>query len=453
MTGAPPTRILIVGGGHLGLYAARRLQRRLHPGEAELMLADPRSHMTYQPLLPEVASGDIEPRQIAIPLHRVLPRVRIFQGDVIALRHGDRTARVRLTDGGEHDIRYDHVVVAPGSVVRTLPVPGLPELAVGFKTLGEAVYLRNQVLTQLALAACTPDPGARRRALTFVFAGGGYAGVEALGELSDMSVTVAEAFGLRRDDLRWILIEATGRIMPEVNPELSEYAADVLRQRGVEVRLNTTISSCVGGRLRFGAGLYADDIVETNTLVWTAGVRPNPMLDSTDLPRDDRGRVIADAYLRVRSAPGAWTGGDCAAVPDLTSRTPGALCTPTAQHAVRQARRLADNLLSEIRFGRGQAPEPYRHRPVGTVAGLGRFEGVAQIYDVRLRGLPAWLLHRGYHWALLPSGPRKARVLSGWLLGALFPRDISALGELEQPRRPLQAAARAERQPLPAGRA
>jgi NADH dehydrogenase len=452
MTRAATPRVLIIGGGHLGLYTARHLQQQLRPGEAELILADPKSHMTYQPLLPEVAAGNVEPRHVVIPLRRVLPRVRVFNGAVVALRHADRTARLRLVDGEEYDLTYDHVVVAPGSVVRTLPVPGLPELAVGFKTLAEAVYLRNQVLTQLSLAVSTFDPRVRRRALTFVLAGGGYAGVEALGELSDMSMDVAPVFGLRRQDLRWILVEAAGRIMPEVSPELSEYTADVLRRRGVEIRLNTTISSCVNGRIRFGAGLYADDVVEANTLVWTAGVRPNPMLDKTDLPRDDKGRVVADAYLRVRDMPGAWTGGDCAAVPDLAGREPGGLCAPTAQHAVRQARRLADNLVSELRGEHRHPPQPYRHRHAGSVAGLGRFQGVAQVYDVRLRGLPAWLLHRGYHWALLPSRVRKMRVLTDWTLEALFPRDITALGELEQPRRALQVAARAQ-EPLAAGRA
>jgi NADH dehydrogenase len=452
MTRAAIPRILVVGGGHLGLYTARHLQQRLRPGEAQLILADPRSHMTYQPLLAEVAAGNVEPRHVTVPLRRILPRFHVFNGAVVALTHASRTARLRLVDGEEYDLSYDHVVVAPGSVVRTVAVPGLPELAVGFKTLAEAVYLRNQVLTQLGLAASTFDPEVRRRALTFVLAGGGYAGVEALGELSDMSMDVAPAFGLRGEDLRWILVEATGRIMPEVSPELSEYTADLLRKRGVEIRLNTTISSCVGGRIRFGAGLYADDIVKANTLIWTAGVRPNPMLDKTDLPRDDRGRVIADAYLRVRELSGAWTGGDCAAVPDLASDKPGALCAPTAQHAVRQARRLADNLVAEIRGGHRHPPQPYRHRYAGSVAGLGRFQGVAQIYEVRLRGLPAWLLHRGYHLALLPSGARKIRVLTDWTLEALFPRDISALGELEQPRRALQAAARAQ-QPLAAGRA
>jgi NADH dehydrogenase len=443
MTSAGTPRILVIGGGHLGLYAAERLQRRLQPGEADLTLAEPLTYMTYQSLLPEVAAGNVEPRHVVIPLRRALPRFHIVNGQVIELRHADRTARVRLVDGEERHLTYDHVVVAPGAVARTSPVPGLAELAVGFKTLGEAVFLRNRVLIQLSLAASTTDPGVRRRALTFVVICADYAGVEALGELSDLSMDAIEAFHeLRREDLRWILVEPGERIMPEVSPELSAYTSDVLRRRGVEIRLNTTISSCVSGRIRFG-GRYADDVVEANTLVWTAGVRPNPMLDTTDLVRDDQGRVLADAYLRVRGAPGAWTGGDCAAVPDLIRDEPNALCEPTAEHAIRQGRRLADNLIAEIRGERSHPPQLYRHRYAGAVAGLGRLQGVAEIYGVRLRGAPAWLLHRGYHWVMLPSAARKARVLTDWALDALLSRDISALAELEEPRKPLQTAARA----------
>jgi NADH dehydrogenase len=277
-----------------------------------------------------------------------------------------------------------------------------------------------------------------------VLVGGGYAGVEALGELSDLSFSAVEAFhGLRREEVRWILVEAAGRIMPEVSPDLSEYTANVLRERGVDIRLHTTLASCVGGRIRFGEGRYAGDVVEANTLIWTAGVRPNPIVDNTDLPRDEKGRVLADAYLRVCDTVGAWTGGDCAAVPDLAGDEPGALCAPTAQHAIRQGRRLADNIIAEIRRSSDHPPQPYRHRYAGSVAGLGRFEGVAQVYNVKLRGVPAWLLHRAYHWAMLPSPARQARVLTDWIIETIFPHDIAALAELEEPRKPLQTAARA----------
>lgn len=440
---ATPPRILIIGGGHVGLNVANRLERLLRPGEAELILVDPLTYMTYQPLLAEVAAGNVEPRHITVPLRWALPRFHVVHGEVLELRHADRTAHVELVDSGDdRDIGYDHVVVCPGGAVRTLPVPGLAELAVGFRTIAEAVFLRNQVLTQLSVAASSTDPGIRRAALTFVVVGGGYAGVEALGELSDLSRAVAPVFELRPDDVRWILVEASDRLMPEVKAQLSACAASMFRGRGVELRLGTTTTSCVAGRIRFGPGRYADDVVETHTLVWATGSQPNPMLECTDLPRDGLGRVLADAYLRVQRTPGAWTAGDCAAVPDLASREPGALCLPTAQHAIRQARRLADNLVAELRGERRHPPRPYRHRFVGSVAGIGRFQGVAQVYGVCLTGLPAWLLHRAYHLTKLPSATRRRRVLADWILDALSPRDISALTELEQPRSSLQATAR-----------
>ncbi|NJC65674.1 FAD-dependent oxidoreductase [Planosporangium flavigriseum] len=439
-----PPRILVIGGGHLGLYAAQRLQQRLPPGEAELILAEPLTHMTYQPLLPEVAAGTVEPRHVTVPVRPALPRFHVVTAEVVELRHADRTARVRLIDGSERDLAYDHVVVGPGTVSRTAPVPGLAELAVGFETLGEAVFLRNRVIIQLALAASTSDPAVRRRALTFVVFGAGYAGVEAVGELSDRSMDAIKTFAeLRHEKVRWILVEPTDRILPEVSPALGEYTANVLRARGVEIWLETSIASCVGGRVRFH-GRHAGDVVEANTKVWTAGIRPHPMLDHTDLPRDPEGRVLADAYLRVRGTPGAWTGGDCAAVPDLTCDEPGALCAPTAQHAIRQGRRLADNLVADVRGPqRNGPPKPYRHRYAGSVMGMGRMQGVAEVYGVRLSGTPAWLLHRVYHWLMLPSGAGKARVLTDWIFDALFSRDISALAELQEPHKPLQTAARA----------
>ncbi|MGC9671345.1 NAD(P)/FAD-dependent oxidoreductase [Planosporangium sp. 12N6] len=444
LTGRKP-RILVIGGGHLGLYAAKRLQDRLLPKEADLTLIDSRSYMTYVPLLPEVAAATVEPRHVTVPLHRLLPRFHICSGDVMTLRHADRTAEVQLVDGQHRRIEYDHLVMAPGSVSQTTPIPGLAELAVGFKTLGEAVFLRNRVITQLSLADSTTDPHMRRRALTFVVVGGWYAGVEALGELSDLSQTAIQAFPeLDAAELRWILVTAGDRILPEVSPDLSAYTTRLLRSQGIEIRLGTTIASCVAGRIRFGPGRYADDLVEANTLVWTIGLRPHPILEHTDLPRDDRGQLPADAYLRVRGVPGAWTGGDCAAVPDLTSDNPNALCPRTADHAERQARRLADNLVAEIRGRRHSGPpKPYAHRLPITVVGLGRLTGVAQVYDVRLRGRPAWTLHRLYHWLRLPSRPRKLRVLVDWAVDSLVPRDISALAELEEPRRPLQEAVRA----------
>lgn len=434
--GRPATRILIVGGGHVGLNVARRLGRRLGRGAAEVVVVDPRSHLAYQPLLAEAAAGNVEPRHVAVPLRRVLhrhPWIRVISAELTELNHGAHRAVVRLSSGEHRELAYDHVVLAPGSVSRALPIPGLAELGVGFRTIGEAVYLRNEILDRLAFASSTMDDQARRRALTFVVVGGGYSGIEALGELSDMSAAVAATFHLDPADLRWVLVEAADRVLPEVSAALAGYTVDVLRRRGVEVRLRTVVLSCVDGRVALAptGSTEAEPTFEADTLVWTAGVRPNPVLAATGLPRDDRGRLLGDVYLRVRGVPGAWTAGDGAAIPDVTAGEPGATCAPTAQHAVRQARRLADNLAAVVRDGR---PRPYRHRYAGSVASLGRFQGVAETYGIRTRGFPAWLLHRAYHLAQLPSVVRRAHVLADWTLAAIFPRDIVSLGEVHEPR-------------------
>jgi NADH dehydrogenase len=385
---------------------ALRLGRRLRRGEADVVLVDPHSHLTYQPLLADAAAGDVEPRHVAVPLRRMLRHTKVITAELVSLSHTSRRAVVRLASGEHRELGYQHIVVAPGSVARTLPIPGFAEL--------------------------------------------GYAGIEALGELSDMSAAVTPVFdNIDAADLHWVLVEATGRILPEVGPELATYTLELLRRRGIDVRLQTRILSCVDGRIELDRG----DPFETDTLVWTAGLRAHQVLAETDLRRDDKGRLVAGAFLRVRGTDGAWTAGDSAAVPDLTSDTPGALCVPTAQHGVRQARRLADNLVAVLR---GRRPRPYRHRYAGSVASLGRLQGVAQIYGVRLCGRPAWLLHRGYHLSRLPSAGRRTRVLADWLLAAVFPRDVVSLGEIHQPRelfvRSLAERAAAREHPAAAGR-
>ncbi len=431
-----PVQILIIGGGHVGLTAALRLEGRLRPGEAQVMLVDPRTYMTYQPLLAEAAAGNVEPRHVAVPLRRVLPNTEIIAAELVDLDHGNHRAVLRLASDEHREVGYDHIVLAPGSVARTLPVPGLPEVGIGFTSIGEAVYVRNHVLERLGFAASTANAHARQRALTFVVVGGGYAGTEALGETSDMVNAVMPVFaGIQESEVRWVLVEATSRILPEVSEDLAMYTLGVLRGRGIDVRLGTKVVSCVDGVVQLDDG----DRFESDTLVWTAGVRPHPVVATTGLAQDEKGRLVADPFLRVRQATGVWTAGDCAAVPDLTADAAGALCQPTAQHAVRQARRLADNVVASLR---GQRLQVYRHRFAGSVASLGRFRGVAQIYGLRMRGLPAWLLHRTYHLGKLPTYGRRVRVLTDWTIAAVFPRDIVSLGEVHHPREMFQRSAR-----------
>ncbi|MCT9930446.1 NAD(P)/FAD-dependent oxidoreductase [Planotetraspora sp. A-T 1434] len=427
-------RILIVGGGYVGMYTALRLQRKLHRGEARITVADYDSYMTYQPFLPEAAAGNIEARHVVVPLRRVLPSCQILSGRVTSVRLADRKAEFQPHEGPDLTIDYDYLVFAPGSVSRLLPIPGLAEHGIGFKTVEEAIHLRNHVLGKLDIAASTPVEEVRRRALTFVFVGGGYAGVEALAELEDMASDALKFFeGLRREDMRWILVEATDRILPEVGADMGRWTAQELRRRGIEVRTGTRLKSMEGGHIVLDDG----DEFDAETLVWTAGVKPNPLVKAGDLPLDDRSRVKANAFLQIEGAPFAFTAGDAAAVPDLTR--PGEMCPPNAQHAVRQARRLADNLLATIRGG---TREPYRHKNAGSVASLGLYKGVAQIYGRELRGFPAWFMHRTYHLTRMPTVNKKTRILMDWTLGLFFPREIVSLGALQRPREEFKLAAR-----------
>ncbi|WP_432561095.1 NAD(P)/FAD-dependent oxidoreductase [Kineococcus sp. SYSU DK003] len=438
MSAPAPVRILVVGGGYVGLNTCLRLLRRARPGELHLTLVDPRGYMTYHPFLPEAAAGSIDARNVVVSLRRTLSHAgagaEVVAGDVVAVRHADRVARVRAADGAERDLHYDVLVVAPGSVSRTLPIPGLAEQAIGFKTVEEAVHLRNRVLSNLDLAESSADPDVRRRALTFVFVGGGYAGVEAIAEIEDMA-RYAMRFhrGLRPADLRFVLVEATDRILPEVGDRLGRYAADVLRSRGIDVALSTTMTSCLDGRVVLSDGRE----LEAGTIVWTAGVKAHPLLEATDLPVDEQRRLRVGADLRVPGVQAAWGAGDSCAVPDLTR--PGTFCAPNAQHAVRQARVLADNLLAQLR---GRATRDYRHADAGSVASLGLHKGVAQIHGLRVRGYPAWLVHRLYHLSKVPTPGRKAGVLLGWVQAALFHREAVALGALSHPFAEFERAAR-----------
>jgi len=424
-------RILVVGAGHVGLYAALRLSKKLKSGEAEVVVVDPQPHMTYQPFLPEASAGNISPRHAVVALRRALRKCRIIVGSVTQVEHARKTATVQPVAGPAEEMTYDHIIVAPGSVSRTLPIPGLHEHGIGFKTIGEAIFLRNHVLEQLDIAAATSDPAVRQAALTFVFVGGGYAGIEALAETEDMARDALRYYPeLAPEDMRWVLVEATQRVLPEVDRDMGAYTVQQLLKRNMDIRLDTRLESCADQIVRLSDG----DSFRTNTIVWTAGVKPSPMLDSTDMPRDGRGRVTCLPTLQVvdgdRVLDGAWSAGDCSAVPDLT-KEPGAFCSPSAQHAVRQAQRMADNIVAVIR---GQEPVEYKHKHAGSVASLGLYKGVAQVYGIKMTGFPAWFMHRTYHMSRIPSLNRKIRVIVDWSLAFFLKREVVALGQLHEPR-------------------
>jgi NADH:ubiquinone reductase (H+-translocating) len=434
MTGNP-VRILIVGGGYVGMYTALGLQKKLSRGAAEITVVEPQSNMTYQPFLPEAAAGSVEPRHVVVPLRKVLRKCTIISGAVTKIEHANKRVTIQAVEGDPYEREYDLLVVCPGSVSRLLPIPGLAEQGIGFKTIGEAIFLRNHVLSRLDYAASTTDPVERKRALTFVFVGGGYAGVEAMAELEDMARYATRYIpNIEPSDMRWVLVEAASRIMPEVSVRLSAYTVDRLTERDIDVRLNTRLESAVDGHMKLSEG----DDFDADTLVWTAGVKANPMLKDTDLPLDDAGRLPCAANLTVKGVRGVFAAGDCAAVPDLTKDDPNALCGPSAQHAVRQSKTLAQNVASAVHGG---ALHDYRHAYAGSVASLGLYRGVAEIYGIKLRGFPAWFMHRTYHVSRMPTFNRKIRVVADWTGALFFRREVVSLGQLQRPRTEFEQAA------------
>lgn len=437
-------RILVVGGGYVGMYTALRLQKKLKReikrGQVEITVVTPDPYMTYQPFLPEAAAGSISPRHVVVPLRRVLDRCHIVIGEATAIDHGKRTATLstlatKEEGTGAEQLTYDELVLAPGSVSRTLPIPGLADHGIGFRTVEEAIALRNHVIEQMDIASSTRDPAIRDAALTFVFVGGGYAGVEALAELEDMArYAVRYYHNVQADDMKWILVEASGRILPEVGEEMGAYTVTELRRRNIQVLLETRLESCAD-RV---AVLSDGQRFPTRTLVWTAGVKPHPVLAAADLPLNGRGRLRCTAELTVEGATHAWAAGDAAAVPDVTAREPGTETAPNAQHAVRQAKVIGDNIAHTLR---GEPLETYAHGHAGSVASLGLHKGVAQVYGRKLKGYPAWFMHRVYHLSRVPTVNRKARVLAEWTLAGLFKREIVSLGSLEHPRAEFELAA------------
>jgi NADH dehydrogenase len=427
--------VLIVGGGYLGMYTAMRLEKKLGAGEARITVVDPNSYMTYQPFLPEIAAGSISPRNVVVPLRKVFKRVRVLNGYVVRIDHAARKVDFAPHVGDRREIAYDHIVMAAGAVSRTLPIPGLAENGIGIKTVEEAAYLRNHVLDQLNIADSTDDPVVRRKALNFVFVGGGFAGAEAIAELEDLARDATRIYpSISADDLHFYLIEAADRILPEVGPEVGEKSLNQLKRRGIDVRLSTFLESAVDQHIKLSDGAEFD----AGTLVWTAGVKPSPVVQASDLPLGPKGHLDTNEFLMVNGVENAFAGGDNAQVPDGN----GGFYPPNAQNAVRQAPVLADNVIAALR---GTEPTAYRHKNLGAVAGLGLHKGAAQLFGrVRLTGRLAWYAHRSYHLYAVPTFNRKMRVLADWTMALLFRRDFAALSEMDEPRQAFEDASSAK---------
>lgn len=426
-------RILIVGGGYAGFYTAWKLEKKLRRGEAEVTLVDPHGYMTYQPFLPEVAAGSIEARHVMVSLRRHLRRTTMIAGSTTSIDHAHRKATVRTNDGDLREIGYDTIVVTAGAVTRTFPVPGIEQEAIGLKHVEEAVAIRDQLLTAFDRAALLPPGVERRRLLTVTVVGGGFTGVEVFAELLSLATSLLRSYPeLGRDDLAFHLVDANTRILPEVTDEPGRWVARHLEKRGGRIHLGTQVVSASDSRIMLSTG----ESYGSGLLVWAAGNGSNPVVArNTDLPVDERGLVRVRADLRVGTpeAPvaDAWAAGDNAAVPDLASPVPGARTVPNAQHAVRQGKLLAANLIADLRGGK---PRPYVHHSLGTVATLGIGHGIFQYRRLVIRGFLAWLMHRGYHVLAVPTWERKVRVLLVWAAAALFGRDIIPLSTVQRPR-------------------
>jgi NADH dehydrogenase len=428
-------RVVIAGGGFGGFYAARALERLLPRQSAHVTLVNDGNFLLYTPLLPGAAGATLDPRHVVVPLRSQLHRTDLVIGAVRGCDPARRALSVERIDGQDIELAYDHLVVALGSVSRTLPVPGLAEHAIGLKSLPDATALRNQVLNCLDVAESVDDDALRIGYLGFVFVGAGYAGVEGLAELQDFAAQTIELYPrCRAQGMRWVLVEARERIMQEVPATLSSFAEGELRGRGIEVRTDTTLREVTAT----AATLSDGEMIPARTIVWTAGVKPSPVVARLGLPLDGQGRIVVDATMRVRSddsqpaggrdAGQVWAIGDCAAVPDRYRHEQP--CPPTAQHAIRQGRRVARNIAAVLTGG---SPRPFRYRTKGVVAELGRNKAVAITLGVRWRGFPAWLIARTYHLLLMPGVGRRLRLLADWNVALAFGRDASSPGRLGSP--------------------
>jgi NADH:ubiquinone reductase (H+-translocating) len=420
--------VLIAGGGFGGTMAARELERLMPKQSARLMLVNDVNFLLYTPFLPEAASGTLEPRHVVTPLREVLKRTYLRLGAIDAHDPEARTVELRMHDGSSEQVRYDQLLLALGSVSRTLPVPGLAEHAIGFKSLADAIWLRNHVVETLEAANSSEDPARREQMLTYVFVGGGYAGLEALAELQDFAADAMDFYPRARlQGMRWVLVEAADRVLPEIDADLADYALRELRGRGIDIRLGTTLEEVGPDHAKLSTG----EVLSTKTVVWTAGVTPHPSLRNLSVPLDDRGRVPVDEYLRVQGMDAVWAIGDCAATPQRG----GGLTPPTAQHAVRQGPVAARNIAAELGIGTAR---PYTFETIASFVNLGRYKAVGKIGSRTFRGFPAWWLARTYHMSQIPGIARKARAVIDWTASLPFRRDISEVGSIGHPE-PLRA--------------
>jgi NADH dehydrogenase len=414
-------RILVVGAGFAGVECVRRLERKLSPDEADVTLVTPFAYQLYLPLLPQVASGVLTPQSIAVSLRRSKKyRTRIIPGGAIGVDLKSKVCVIRTITDEIVNEPYDYIVLAPGSITRTFDIPGLTDHAFGMKTLAEAAYIRDHVISQLDLADASQDPVERASRLQFVVVGGGYAGTETAACLQRLTHAAVKRYPrLDSSLIKWHLIDIAPKLMPELGDKLGSSAQEILRRRGIEISLGTSIAKAGPEEVTFTDGR----VIPTRTLIWTAGVVASPLI-ATLGAETVKGRLAVAPEMNLPGNDGVFALGDSAAVPDL-AKGDGAMCPPTAQHALRQGRHVADNVIASLR---GQVMNPYVHKDLGLVVDLGGTDAVSKPLGVELRGLPAQAVARGYHWSALRTNVAKTRVMTNWLLNAVAGDDFVRTG-------------------------
>ncbi|MFF2847242.1 NAD(P)/FAD-dependent oxidoreductase [Streptomyces sp. NPDC058001] len=420
-------RILVVGAGFAGVECVMRLERKLAPGEADITLVTPYSYQLYMPLLPQVAAGVLTPQCIAVSLRRSgKHRTRIIPGGAVGVDLKAKICVIRTITGEIVDEPYDRIVLAPGSVTRTFDIPGLNEHARGLKTLAEAAYIRDHVIAQLDIADASHDEDERVSRLQFVVVGGGYAGTETAASLQRVTTNALKRYPrLDPRQIKWHLIDIAPKLMPELGDKLGAVALGILRRRGIEVSLGVSIAEAGADKVTFTDGR----VIPCRTLIWTAGVVASPLVHTFDA-ETVHGRLVVGADMVLPGADGVFALGDAGAVPDL-EKGGDAVCPPTAQHAMRQGRTVADNVIATLR---DQPTRPYEHRDLGLVVDLGGRDAVSRPLGVELHGVPAQAVARGYHWSALRTNVAKTRVLTNWILNAVAGDDFVRMGfQSQQP--------------------
>ncbi|MFB9852866.1 NAD(P)/FAD-dependent oxidoreductase [Micromonospora andamanensis] len=420
-------RVVIVGAGFAGYHAAKTLSR-LARGRAEIVLLNSTDYFLYLPLLPEVAAGVVEPGRIAVPLAGTLDGVRVVIGEADSVDLQNRWVGFTQPEGDRNRLAYDRLILSVGSVNKLLPIPGVTEYAHGFRGLPEALYLHDHVVRQIELAEQAEDPAEQQARATFVVVGAGYTGTE----VAAHGILFTDELAAQRPRLkirpRWMLLDVAPRVLPELDRRMSVTADRVLRRRGVDVRMGTSVAVATSDGVKLTDGEY----VPTCSLVWCVGVRPDPFVAELGL-RTEKGRLVVDEYLNVPGFPEVYACGDAAAVPDLTR--PGEICTMTAQHAQRQGKLAAHNIAAS--YGQGRR-RPYKHHDLGWVVDLGGKQAAANPLKVPLSGLPAKAVTRGYHLLAMPGN--RARVSADWVLDAALPRSAAQLGLISATAVPLESS-------------